>query len=262
MEMDLPELLRAASDFDVPPERTRLLIVDDEASIQAVFKALFAPQGYQLSHALSAEYAIPMLEEQPRVALVDKNLPGISGLEFIRSAKATHPDTEYIMMTAYGSMDSAIEALDLGAFGFLLKPFPKIDDVVARVEAALERNRVVLQNRMLLERLKGAYDALYTAKVEIELTGTIVEEKLKQRDAQIREVVQTLISPLAALETDVQTVLADVAGTALTFEDERILALLTDVKRMANNVAGILTQSASLADRLDPDRKASTPPGA
>ena len=92
-------------------------------------------------------------EHHPPLALVDKNLPDISGLELIAEQKLQHPNTEFIMITGYASLDSAVKAMEMGAFSYLTKPFADMDMVMDRIRAALEVNTLRFETSLLRDRL-------------------------------------------------------------------------------------------------------------
>jgi DNA-binding NtrC family response regulator len=123
-----------------------VLIVDDEAVILTVLSSLLGEEGYEVHTTFTAEDALEKLQARRfDMIITDKNLPGMSGLELIRKIRDSHPDIETVMITGYGSLESAIEALHLGAGGYLLKPFEDIGIVLGKVNELrarqLERRR-------------------------------------------------------------------------------------------------------------------------
>jgi DNA-binding NtrC family response regulator len=144
--VDLQDQL--AGDNGAAPEEGpyRVLIVDDEAVILTVLSSLFGEEGFEVRTAFSAEEALVELGARSfDMIITDKNLPGKSGLDLIRQVRSAHPDVETVMITGYGSLESAIEALHLGAGGYLLKPFEDIAIVLGKVNELrarqLERRR-------------------------------------------------------------------------------------------------------------------------
>jgi len=91
-----------------------VLVVDDEEVVLQVLSTLLERKGHAYETVTDGEAAIAKLREKPfHLVITDKNLPGLSGLDVLREAKAASPDTDVIMMTGFSSMDSAIEALNL-----------------------------------------------------------------------------------------------------------------------------------------------------
>lgn len=99
-------------------------IIDDDDQLRASFHKLLTEEGYQVSGAASGEAGLELLEERvPDLVILDMRLPGMNGLDTFRAIHAVEPKLPVIMMTAYGSTDTAIEAIKLGAFDYILKPF-------------------------------------------------------------------------------------------------------------------------------------------
>jgi len=136
---------------DTPP----ILVIDDEEVVRLLFQSLLEEEGYSTILAETGQLGIQLLDQHcPPLALVDKNLPDISGLDLIADQKKRHPDTEFIMITGYASLDSAVKAMEMGAFSYLTKPFADMDTVLDRIRAALEVNSLRLETSQLRNRLK------------------------------------------------------------------------------------------------------------
>ena len=121
-----------------------VLVVDDEDSVRHVLKTFLEMKGCQVLTAMSAEDAESMLAggPMPDVALVDIVLPGKSGLVLLTSIRRHQADTEVILMTSYGSVDTAIRAIRNGAYDYLQKPFESLEKVWSTVQKALDMKRV------------------------------------------------------------------------------------------------------------------------
>jgi DNA-binding NtrC family response regulator len=133
--------------------RARVLVVDDEESLCKFMQIMLSREGYDVATALSAREALAQLDsKRADLVFTDLMMPEMSGIEFIQSLRASHPDTECIVMTAYASVDSAIEALKLGAADYITKPF-NIDEVKITVQQLLSRRDLAAENRRLHERL-------------------------------------------------------------------------------------------------------------
>jgi CheY-like chemotaxis protein len=133
---------------------SRLLIVDDDPVVLDVLRQLLAQPGREIALAADAEEAIALAAKvAPDVALIDKNLPGLSGLELSRKLKQAHPEIEIIVTTGYASLETAIEAVRLGAFDYLTKPIHDYSDFSLRVQGAIDRGALRRSQRDLLERL-------------------------------------------------------------------------------------------------------------
>ena len=131
-----------------------ILVIDDEEVVRFLFQSLLEEAGFQAYLANDGRQGVEMLDRHvPAVALVDKNLPDMSGLDLIEAQKKRHPDTEFIMITGYASLDSAVKAMEVGAFSYLTKPFDEMDIVLDRIRAALEVNSLRLETSLLRDRL-------------------------------------------------------------------------------------------------------------
>ena len=136
-------------------DKIRILIVDDEAVVRESLSAWFREEGYEASVAPGGKEALQMLAtSQYDVFLVDIKMPGMDGLELQRRIQESVPGSSIIIMTAYASVDSAVEALKQGAHDYITKPFDP-DNLARIVRAAAERKRLVRENRILKESLKS-----------------------------------------------------------------------------------------------------------
>lgn len=123
-------------------EQIRVLIVDDEPSVQFTLSLASRKRPWQITSVESAEDALIKLPDNTfDVALVDKNLPGMNGVELIRQIRKTDRTMGVIMITGFASVNSAIETMHLGIDSYIEKPFDDIYDVVKRVERVAKESR-------------------------------------------------------------------------------------------------------------------------
>ena len=133
---------------------SRILVVDDELNIRGALVTLLEKRRYQVRGAPSAEEALEQLETSPAdLVLTDLKMPGMGGMEFLRRLKQKWPDTEVLVMTAFGSIDTAVEAMRYGAYDYLVKPIDRERFPVV-VEKALERHVLACENKQLKDRLE------------------------------------------------------------------------------------------------------------
>jgi DNA-binding NtrC family response regulator len=136
---------------------SRILIVDDEKQIRRILSVLLAERGHEVREAESGEEALALAPEfQPNVVLLDLSLPGTDGMEVLRTLLARAPQTDCIMMTAYGTIRSAVEAMHLGAFDYLAKPFDN-DELLLVVDRALRMRRINAELDDLRTELEACY---------------------------------------------------------------------------------------------------------
>src|SRR5437867_1478051 len=135
----------------------KILIVDDEKSMRDLLTLMLRREGYRVVSAESAEKAGELVEREAYdLVISDISMPGVSGIDLLRRARESGLDTPVILITAFGSKETAIEALKLGAFDYFEKPF-NIEDAKNRVRNALDRARLVEENAFLRRELKGKY---------------------------------------------------------------------------------------------------------
>ncbi|MBN1336717.1 MAG: sigma-54-dependent Fis family transcriptional regulator [Deltaproteobacteria bacterium] len=131
---------------------SRLLVVDDEAKLLKLLRALFERAGHTVRASTRAEEAEELLAREVFDLLVtDVRLPGRSGLDLLKTARDLQPDLPVIVMSAYGTVDGAVEAMRLGAFHYLLKPFD-LDGLRLAAERALESLSLRRENAYLRSR--------------------------------------------------------------------------------------------------------------
>ncbi|MBI3129061.1 MAG: sigma-54-dependent Fis family transcriptional regulator [Candidatus Tectomicrobia bacterium] len=118
-----------------------ILVVDDEERVRTLLSRLLTEEGYQVDAVASGEEALRAAEEGSyEVVLTDLMMPGMSGIELLVQLRRLNSETEVILLTAHGTVDSAVEAMRKGAFHYLSKPF-KLDEVRVYVQKAVEESR-------------------------------------------------------------------------------------------------------------------------
>jgi len=131
------------------PKLIDLLIVDDDAEFRTSVVGRFVRRGYQVQQAGSGEEALTLAERrQFDVAVIDMMMPGLSGLELLDRLRTRHPDSEIIMLTGQGSVETAVQAMKMGAFDYLTKPFP-LGELETLINKAYERRALRKENEQL-----------------------------------------------------------------------------------------------------------------
>jgi two-component system, NtrC family, response regulator AtoC len=134
--------------------RIRLLIVDDEQSIRRLCVTVGEALGFVCLEAASGEAAIGLLEEQPaHMILTDMVMPHMSGLEFLEKVKKMLPRTEVAVMTGHGSVETAVQAMKLGAYDYIAKPFSPLEELRLFLRRMAEKVRLVEENQFLRDRM-------------------------------------------------------------------------------------------------------------
>jgi two-component system response regulator AtoC len=133
--------------------KIRLLVVDDEQSIRRLCMTIGTSLGFACAEAESAEAAVSRLDaEAPDLVLTDLKLPTQSGVELLKQIKALLPRTEVAIMTGHGSIESAVDAMKLGAYDYIEKPF-RVEKMRLLLQRMAEKIRLVTENAFLRERV-------------------------------------------------------------------------------------------------------------
>ena len=122
--------------------KSKILIVDDEVSMREFLEIMLSKEGYKVSSSGSGKEALKMLNDTIYDLIVsDVQMPGMNGIELLRNVKEVCPDTTVIMITAYASTESGVEAMKAGAYDYITKPF-KVDEIKLIIKNALEKKRL------------------------------------------------------------------------------------------------------------------------
>ena len=134
-----------------------ILIVDDEKNYLIVLEALLGPEGYETVTADNAEAALRLIRESDLdLVITDMKMPHMSGLELLEASKKLKPDLPVIIMTAYGTIEMAVEAMKKQAYDYITKPF-KNEELKLTIKKALHNYRLIKENRLLSEALTDRY---------------------------------------------------------------------------------------------------------
>jgi two-component system NtrC family response regulator len=134
-----------------------ILIVDDEKNYRVVLSAFLSGEGYEMLTAESAQEALEAMDSvDVDLVLTDMKMPVMTGIELLKKIKEKNPHLPVVMMTAYGTVEKAVEAMQLGAFNFIQKPFQN-ETLKQMVHNAISTYKVFKENRRLLLDLEGRY---------------------------------------------------------------------------------------------------------
>jgi len=135
-----------------------VLVIDDEEAQADIIANILKKDGYNVEKKYSAEEGLKLaLNKQFSAILVDLKMPGMGGLEFLKRIKEQGSSTNVIVMTAYGTIETAVEAMRIGAFDYVTKPFRK-EELLIIVERALKAFNLVRQNVRMKEELESLYE--------------------------------------------------------------------------------------------------------
>lgn len=151
--IELEEQLRQAGQIE--GDAYRILVVDDEPHICELIAMLLEGKGYVIETASDAETGLALFQQEPfHLVVTDKNLPGMSGVELLRRVKDIRPRTDVVVITGFGSKESAIQALNQGAAAYLEKPFDDVTTVEGTLEVLIQRQQLQIRQRSYLEIIK------------------------------------------------------------------------------------------------------------
>jgi response regulator RpfG family c-di-GMP phosphodiesterase len=166
---------------------TRILIVDDDASVRDVISVLLQEEGYECRTASSAEAALDIsAADAPPLVISDMKMPGRDGIWLLEAFRERYPETAVIMLTGYGDTEAAVDCLRRGAVDYLLKP-PKLTDLIRAIERALAKRRIELARKR------------YQKKLERKVRDRTSELRTALKDVQ-HTYQNTLLALVAALD--------------------------------------------------------------
>lgn len=138
-------------------KKPRILVVDDEKPMRESLKDWLREDGYEVGLAAGGMDAIDMaMKNGWEVILLDLKMPGMDGLETLRKLKEVRPDAEILMMTAYATVDTAVQAMKEGAFDYLVKPFDP-EEVQIQIQKIVSHKELLLENILLRKKLEEKY---------------------------------------------------------------------------------------------------------
>ena len=139
-------------------EQPRILIVDDEQIVRESLTNWLKEESYLVEAAENGTLALEKIRQIPfQVVLLDLKMPGMDGIQVLTELKKDFPDIEVIIMTAYGSVNTAVEAIKAGAYDYIVKPFDP-EEVALLIKKILEHKNLVLENILLRQKLEDKYE--------------------------------------------------------------------------------------------------------
>ncbi len=180
-------------------ELVRVLVVDDEESVRNLLQRVLKEAGYDVVTAANGQEALNKVSElRPKALLLDIKMPGMSGMEVLQQIAAKWPEVCVVMATAVGDTQTAIDAMKMGAYDYITKPFNQ-DDLVMKVRRAIEKRELLLDNerhRLDLEKRVGK-QAQQLQQHFAELVETLAREhKLLYRLAESQRGGKAILSKL------------------------------------------------------------------
>ena len=141
-------------EFEMKKNGIKILVVDDDEIVREVIISLLSSEGYAVRSAKDGLDAIEILKmENINLVITDLRMPGADGIEVLKEALKMDPDRAVIILTAYGTLDTALKAIREGAYDYMTKPF-KMEEMIIRVNNAYERTLLVIKMRALVKSLR------------------------------------------------------------------------------------------------------------
>jgi two-component system, NtrC family, response regulator PilR len=137
----------------------KILIVDDEPNMRNILGTVLREQGYEIRAAADGIAALQMLKEAPAdIVISDMRMPKLNGMELLHEIKRLYSELEVIMVTAYGTVETAVAAMKAGAYDYVLKPWETNDEIILRVAKARERQELKARNWYLTQEVEYKYE--------------------------------------------------------------------------------------------------------
>lgn len=137
----------------------KILIVDDEPNMRNILGTVLREQGYDIRTAADGIAALQMLKETiADIVISDMRMPKLNGMELLHEIKRLYPESEVIMVTAYGTVETAVAAMKAGAYDYVLKPWETNDEIILRVAKARERQELKVRNWYLTQEVERKYE--------------------------------------------------------------------------------------------------------
>jgi YesN/AraC family two-component response regulator len=164
--------------------KAKILVIDDEIIVHESCTRILTPKGYGIHCAYTAQEGFAKIGEEPYdLVIIDLQMPGITGIEALKKIKADNPDIGVIMITGYPTPETAVEAMKLGAFDYLPKPFTP-DELCAVVSKALEKKRVLIETQHLESAYQDATRAISSSLNLNEVLDLIVKSVVNLLDVK------------------------------------------------------------------------------
>ncbi|MGE3681386.1 MAG: sigma-54-dependent transcriptional regulator [Bdellovibrionales bacterium] len=137
--------------------KSRILVVDDEESIREFLEIMLRKEGFEVTCAEDGQKALDLIKKKSfDMVISDLQMPNMTGIELLKNIKDQYPDMLFLMITAFGTTETAVEAMKLGAYDYITKPF-KIDEVRININNALRSRNLEVENRVLKKEMGREY---------------------------------------------------------------------------------------------------------
>ena len=220
---------------------TNILLVEDEKGSRVTLTALLEEEGYLVGQCETAAEALRQISASPiEIVVSDLKLPDGTGLQILWSLKKINPDAVFILITGYASVETAIEAVNQGAFAYHVKPLDT-EALLSSIRQALKQQQLVIENRNLLAKLRQALD-------HVKQTNS----KLKEKNSELERESESKTQILATVTHELKTPLTSILGyvNRLVLERDKVGPLNERQERYLDAVQSNSRRLRALIDDL------------
>jgi len=186
-------------------KKIKILVVDDDKGERDFFARIIKMDHYNVKIAKSAKEALCKLKlDSFHLVLTDIVMPQMDGIQLLAKIKKDYTSTIVMMITGHASVETAIEALRKGAYDYIRKPLSHKDELLHRINRALERQNLGYENKELFKNLEKAYDQLKIYKKKLETKVFIGNTKIREKDKDLKEAYAQLKQAYQTLKANIE----------------------------------------------------------
>ena len=231
---------------DITEQRPVILLIDDDTGMRETLMDILAEEEYSIKpFAGGAEAVKEIRKGEFDIIIADLKLPDVGGMQILKEAKEVNPESAVIMMTGYASLESAVDALNAGAFSYIIKPFNP-DEVKVVIKKAIHQIILFKENRMLIDELQFSNRKLETVINDLNKANQLKSQFLANMSHEIRTPINAIMGFTdLLLENDelADTYKRDVLR--ISINAQHLLTLINDILDLSRIEAGKITLSSS-----------------
>jgi signal transduction histidine kinase len=224
--------------------RTTIIVVEDERGARATLCGILEDAGYRVIGAGTGEKARGTIQQSPfDIIITDIRLPDIGGMEILELAKELNPDAAVIMMTGYASVETAVDAVNQGAYAYFVKPVNP-DELKTTIANALRQQRLAQENKRLVESLQCSNKLLFEANEELKKATRAKSEFMANMSHELR-------TPLNAIIGFSELMLDEVPGKINAEQSQCLSDILSSGRHLLNLINDVLDLSKIESGKME-----------